>query len=79
MSYREDLKEKDDLIEILESRAVEMMERKEDLFSSITHSGCSHSLLDSSDWKGVANRYAKENKRLKAQIARFIGKRQCVE
>ena len=34
VSYRADLKEKDDLIKILESRAVETMERQEDLFSS---------------------------------------------
>ena len=34
MSYRADLKENDDFIEILEIRAVEMMKRREDLFSS---------------------------------------------
>ena len=62
MSYRADLKEKDDMIEILESRVVEVMERQEDLFSSIAQSGLSYSLSDSSDWKGVADRYAKENK-----------------
>ena len=34
VSYSTELKEKDDFIEILESRVVEMMEKKEDLFSS---------------------------------------------
>ena len=33
ISYQADLKEKDNLIEILESRAVEMMERQGDLLS----------------------------------------------
>ena len=33
LSYQEDWKEKDDLIEILKSRAVEMKEKQEDLFS----------------------------------------------
>ena len=33
ISYRADLKEKDDLIKIFESRAVETMERKGGLFS----------------------------------------------
>ena len=33
ISYRENLKEKDDLIEILDSRTVKMMERQGNLFS----------------------------------------------
>ena len=52
------MKEKDDLIEILESRVVEIMERKGDLFSSKPESDASCSLHDSSDWKEVATRYA---------------------
>ena len=79
MSYQIELKEKDDLIKILESRLVEMMERKEDLVSSKAKSGLSHSLLDSGDWKEVADRYVEENKQLKAQITRLAGKRQCME
>ena len=73
------MKEKDDLIEILESRAVETMERQGDLFSPKPHSDSSCSLPDLGDWKEVAMRYAKENQRLKAQIARLTGKRQRVE
>ena len=38
-------------------------------------SGTDQSLPDSDDWKEVATRYAEENQRLKAQIARLIGKR----
>ena len=79
VSYRADLKDKDDLIEILESPAIETMERQEDLFSSIAQSGPSFSLPDSGDLKEVANRYAEENKQLKAQIVRLIEKHQCVE
>ena len=73
------MKEKDDLIEILESRAVEAMERKEDLFSSKPQSDLSYSLPDFDDWEEVANRYAEENHRLKSQIARLTGKHQRVE
>ena len=76
ISYREDLKERDDLIEILESRVVEIMERQGDLFSSKPKSDASCSLHD---WKEVATRYAEENQRLKAQIARLTGKRQRIE
>ena len=79
MSYQTELKEKDDLIEIIESRFMEMMERQEDLFSSRARYGPSCSLLDSGDWKEVTDRYAEENKQLKAQIARLRGKCRCVE
>ena len=79
MSYQADLKEKDDLIDILESCVVEMMNKQEDLFSSSTQSGLSHSLPNSDDWKMVADKYAEENKQLKAHIARLEGKCQCVE
>ena len=65
-SYRADLKEKDDLIDILESRAVESMERQWDLFSPKPQSGVDYSLPDSEDWKEVAIRHAEENQRLKA-------------
>ena len=75
ISYWAYLKEKDDFIEILESRSVEMMERQEDLFSSRTPSGPSFSFPDSGDWKEDAAMYAEENKQLKAQIARLTGKR----
>ena len=60
-SYRVDLKEKDDLIEILESRVVESMERKGDLFSYKPQSGPSCSFPNSGDWKEVATRYAEES------------------
>ena len=73
------MKEKDDLIEILESRDIETMERQGDLFSSKPQSGASFSLHESGDWKEVATRYAEENQRLKAQIARLTGKRQRIE
>ena len=43
------MKEKDDLIEILESRAVETMERKGDLFSPKPQSDAIFSLPDSGD------------------------------
>ena len=79
ISYRADLKEKDDLIEILKSRAVETIERQGDLFSPKPQSDVDHSLPDSGDWKKVATRYAEENQILKAQIARFTGKRQRIE
>ena len=72
-SYKADLKEKDDLIEILESRAVESMERQGDLFSPKPQSDVSCSLPDSGDWKEVATRYAEENQRLKAQITKLTG------
>ena len=55
------------------------MGRQGDLFSPKPQSGDDHSLLDSDEWKEVATRYAKENQRLKAQIARLTGKRQCIE
>ena len=79
ISYRANLKEKDDLIEILESRAVETMERQGDLFSPKPQSDSSCSLPDSGDWKGVATRYSEENQRLKAHIARLTRKRQRIE
>ena len=79
ISYRADLKEKDDLIEILESRAVETMERQGDLFSPKPQSDADHSLPDSGDWKEVATRYVEENQILKAQISRLTRKRQCIE
>ena len=60
------MKEKDDLIEILESRAVETMERKGGLFSPKPQSDACFSLHDLGDWKEVATRYAEENQRLKA-------------
>ena len=56
------MKEKDDLIEILESHVVEMMEKQENLFSPRAQSGLSHSLPDSGDWKVVADKYVEENK-----------------
>ena len=59
--------------------AVETMERKVDLVSPKPQSSDIFSLPDSSDWKGAATRYAEENQRLKAQIARLIGKRQRIE
>ena len=79
ISYRADLKEKDDLIEILESRAVESMERQGDLFSPKPHLDAICSLPNSVDWKEVATGYAEENQRLKAQISRLTGKRQRIE
>ena len=65
-SYRADLKEKYDLIEILESRAVEMMEKQEDLFSFRAYPRPSFSLFESGGWKEVTDRYAEENNQLKA-------------
>ena len=47
MSYSIKLKEKDDLIDILEIHAVEMMEKKEDLFSSRVQPGLDHSFSNS--------------------------------
>ena len=67
------------MIEILESRAVETMERQGDLFSPKPQSDVDYSLPDSGDWKEVATRYAEENQRLKAQIARLTGKCQRIE
>ena len=61
ISYRAYLKEKDDLLEILESRAVETMERQGDLFSPKPQSYVYYSLPDSGDWKEVSTRYAEEN------------------
>ena len=60
MSYRVDLKGRYDLIEILESRTVETIERQGDLFSSKPRSDASCSFPDSGDWKEVATRYAEE-------------------
>ena len=79
ISYKADLKEKDDLIEILESRAIDSMEIQGDLFCPKPQSGVDYSLPDSGDWKEVATRYAEDNQRLKAQIARLTGKRQRIE
>ena len=70
------MKEKDDLIEILESRAVESMERQWDLFSPKPQTGADYSLPTSDDWEEVAIREVEENQRLRAQIARLTGKRQ---
>ena len=56
-----------------------MMERQGDLFSPKPRSDAIFSLPDSGGWKEVATRYAEENQRLKAQIARLIGKRQRIE
>ena len=78
-SYRAYLKEKDNLIEILEIRAVESMERQRDLFSPKPQTGAGYSLPDLDDWKEVAIRYAEENQRLKAQISRLTGKHQRIE
>ena len=75
-SYRADLKEKVDLIEILESRAVESMERQGDLFSPKPQTGADYSLPGSDDWKEVSIRHVVENQRLKSQISRLTGKRQ---
>ena len=74
-SYRADLKEKDDLIEILESRVVESMQRQGELFSPKPQSGADYS----DDWKEVTTGYAEENQRLKAQISRLTGKHQRIE
>ena len=52
------MKDKDDQIDYLESRGVEMMERQKDLFSPRARSELSHSLPDSGNWKGIADRYA---------------------
>ena len=79
MSYRANLKEKDDLIEILESRAMESMERQGDLFSPKPQIGVDYSLSDLDDWREVAIRHMEENQRLRAQIVRLIGKRQRIE
>ena len=75
-SYREDLKEKDDLIEILESRVIETMERQGDLFSPKPQAGDDCSVPASDDWKEVAIRHVEENQRLRAQISRLTGKHQ---
>ena len=79
VSYSTKLKEKDDLIEILESHVMEMMEKEEDLFSSRAQPGPSHSFSNSGNWKEVADKYAEEKKQLKDQIIRLVGKCQCVE
>ena len=73
------MKKKDDLIEILESQAVEAMERQGDLFSSKPQLYASCSLPNLGDWKEVATRYVEENQRLKAHISRLTGKRQRIE
>ena len=64
------------MIEILESRAVEFMERKGDLFSPKPQTGADHPLPALEDWKEIAIRRVEENQRLRAQIARLTGKRQ---
>ena len=69
------MKEKYDLIEILERRAVETMERQGDLFSPKPQSSVDHLLPDSYDWKEVVIRHVEENQGLKAQVARVTGKR----
>ena len=79
MSYQIKLKEKNDLIEILESYAVEMMEKQEDLFSSRVQPSPGHPFFDSGGWKEVTDKYAEENKQLRDHIARLKGKCQCVE
>ena len=79
ISYRADLKEKDDLIEILESRVMESIERQGDLFSPKPQTGVVCSRPDSDDWKEVAIRQVEENQRLRAQISRLTGKRQRIE
>ena len=66
MSHALELKEKDDLIEILESRVVELMERQEDLLSSSVHPVSSvpvysHTSPESCAWKGYVDRYVLEN------------------
>ena len=70
------MKEKDELIEILENWVVETMERQGNLFSSNPQSDASCSLPNSGDWKEVATRYVEENQRLRAQIVRLTGKSQ---
>ena len=67
------------MIEILESRAVDTMERQVDLFSPKPQSEADYSLLDSDDWKEVSTRYMEENQRLKAHIPWLTGKRQRIE
>ena len=62
MSYAIELKDKDDLIEIIENRVVEMMEKQEDLFSSRAQPGPSCSLSNSGGWKEVTVRYVEHNK-----------------
>ena len=64
------------MIEILESRVVEVTKRQENLFSSKPHSGISCSLPASDDWKEVAIRQVEEKQRLRAQISKLTGKRQ---
>ena len=64
------------MIEILESRAVESMERQRDLFSRKPKTGVDYSFPDPDDWKEVAIRYEEENQRLRAQISRLARKRQ---
>ena len=78
-SYKAGLKEKDDLIEILESREVESMERQGDLFSPKPQTGSDYSLPASDDQKKVTIRHVEENQRLKAQISRLTGKRQRID
>ena len=80
VSYSTKLKEKGDFIKILETHAVEMMEKKEDLFSFSTQPGPVENLSPtSSGWKEVVDKYAEENKKLNASIARPKGKRQSVD
>ena len=63
------------MIEILESQAVESMERQGDLFSHKPQTGVVCLLPDSDVWKEVAIRHGEENQRLRAQISRLTGKR----
>ena len=78
------LKENDDLMEILESRVVEMMEKQEDLFSSSVHPVLSapvhsHTSPESGAWKGYVDRYLLENEQLKEEIRKLKRKRSSEE
>ena len=53
--------------------------RQGNLFSPKPQSGDYHLLPNSDDWKEISIRHAEENRRLKAQISRLTGKRQCLE
>ena len=67
------------MIEIHEIQVVEMMGRQGNLLSHKPQSDPSCSLLDSYDWMEVTTKYAEENQRLKAHIAKLMGKRQRTE
>ena len=76
MSHAIELKEKDDLIEILESHVVEMIQRHEDLLSSNVHPVSSvlvysHTSLESGAWKGYVDRYVLENEQMKEEIRKL--------